>query len=141
VAEKLFRDHYAPKRYAFTSGAFKDIPNRADFFDGISQMKPEDWTPGTIDAIATGSADGWRIVIKAVNYDSNPNTLLARFQGTHAPDSATVTIHTVTAALDDENSLAEPNKIHPVETTMRYARDMAFDLAPHTVVVVEIEAN
>ena len=31
-------------------------------------MKPEDWTPGTVDAIATGSEDGRRIVIKAVNY-------------------------------------------------------------------------
>lgn len=141
VAEKLFRDHYAPKRHAFTSGTFKDIPNRADFFDEISQMKPEDWTPGTVDAIATGSADGRRIVIKVVNYDGNPHTLLARIQGSHAPDKATVTIHTVTAALEDENSLAEPNKIHPVETTMPFARDMAFDLAPYTVAVVEIEAE
>ena len=41
VAEKLFRDHFAPVRYAFTSGTFKDIPKRADFFDNISQMKPE----------------------------------------------------------------------------------------------------
>ncbi|MES1194619.1 MAG: alpha-N-arabinofuranosidase, partial [Opitutus sp.] len=85
VTEKLFRDHYAPRRYAFASGTFRDILNRADFFNGISQMKPEDWTADTVDAIATGSADGRRIVLKAVNYDSKPNTLLVRLQGAQVP--------------------------------------------------------
>ena len=44
-------------------------------------MKPEDWQPGTVDAIATGSADGRRIVIKAVNYEAERNTLLVRLPG------------------------------------------------------------
>ena len=30
VVEKLFRDHYAPKHLASTSGTFRDIPNRSD---------------------------------------------------------------------------------------------------------------
>ena len=141
VAEKLFRDHYAPRRYAFTSGTFRDRPDRAAFFDDISQMKPEAWTADTVDAIATGSADGRRLVVKAVNYDHNPHTLLVRVQGASAPARATVTVHTVTAAPTDENSLAEPDKIHPVETTMPYARDLAFNLAPWTVAVVEIKAE
>ena len=138
VAEKLFREHYAPIRFASTSGTFRDIPKRSDFFDDISQMKPEAWTPDTLDAIATGTADGRRIIIKAVNYAANPNTLLARLQGKQVPARATVTIYTVTARPEDENSLAEPNKIHPVSTTMPYARDMAFILPPYTVAVVEI---
>jgi len=138
VAEKLFRDHYAPRRYSGTSGTVKDRPDRAAFFDDISQMKPEDWTPDTVDAIATGSADGHRIVLKAVNYDSRPHTLLARLQGSHVPAQGTVIVSTVTAAPDEENSLAEPDKIHPSEKTMPFARDLAIDLAPYTVAVVEI---
>jgi alpha-N-arabinofuranosidase len=141
VAEKLFRDHYAPKRYAFTSGTFKDLPKRETFFDDISQMKPEDWTPNTIDAIATGNDDSRRLVLKAVNYDGAMHTLLTRFQGARVPKDATVTIYTITAIPSAENSLAEPNKLQPVKTTAPYARDMAFDLAPYTVAVVEIVAK
>ncbi len=44
-------------------------------------MKPEDWRPGSVDAIATRSADGRRIVIKAVNYEGQRNTLYVRLQG------------------------------------------------------------
>ncbi len=141
IAEKLFRDHFAPRRYAFTSGTFRDRPDRAAFFDGISQMKPEAWTAATVDAIATGSADGRRIVLKAVNYDGHSHTLLARLQGAAVPARATVTVHTVTAAPTDENSLAEPGKIHPVAKTMPYTRDLVVNLAPWTVAVVEIEAE
>ena len=141
VAEKLFRDHYAPRRFASTGGIFRDIPRRSDFFDDISQMKPESWTSDTLDAIATGTADGRRIIIKAVNYAANPNTLLTRLQGKQVPLKATVTFITVTAGPEDENSLAEPNKIHPVRTTMAYARDMAFKLPPYTVAVVEIRGD
>ena len=81
VVEKLFRDHYAPRYYASTTGTFRDIANRATFFDEISQMKPEDWKPGTVDAIATGSEDGKRIVIKAVNYEAAGNVLLRSTRG------------------------------------------------------------
>jgi len=141
VVEKLFREHYAPRRYAFTSGTFRDIPRRADFFDQISQMKPEDWTPNTVDAIATGTADGRRFVVKAVNYDRIPHTLLTRFQGARAPAAATVKITSVTGAPEDENSLAVPDKIHPLETTMPYSRDLAVELPPYTVAVIEITPN
>ena len=138
VAEQLFREYYAPRRYATASGTFKDIPQRADFFDAISQMKPEGWAPDTVDAIATGTADGRRFIIKAVNYDGTRHTLLTRLQGSRAPAVATVKVITITAGPQEENSLAEPNKIHRVETTMPYSRDMAFELSPYTVAVVEI---
>jgi len=141
VAEKLFRDYYAPRRHAFTSGTFKDIPRRAEFFDAISQMKPEDWTPNTVDAIATSTEDGRRLVIKAVNYDGTQHTLLARLQGGGAPASATVKLVTLTAGLDEANSLAEPDKLRRLETTKPYTRDMAFELPAYTVAVIEIRAN
>src|SRR5581483_4036265 len=63
--EKLFREHYAERRLASTSGAFRDVPDRKILFEQISTMRPDDWMPGTVDAIATASADGRRIVIKA----------------------------------------------------------------------------
>jgi alpha-N-arabinofuranosidase len=141
VAEKLFRDYYAPRRLAFTSGTFKDIPRRADFFDLVSQMKPEFWTPSTVDAIATTTDDGRRIIIKAVNYDGATHTLLTRFQGSRAPAEATVKFIRITAGLDEANSLAEPDRLRRLETTMPYTRDMAFELPAYTVAVIEIRAK
>jgi alpha-L-arabinofuranosidase len=141
VAEKLFRDYYAPRRHAFTSGTFKDIPRRAEFFDAISQMKAEDWTPNTVDAIATSTADGRRLIIKAVNYDGAPHTLLTRLQGSGVPANASVKLVTLTAGLAEANSLAQPDRLRRRETTKPYARDMAFELPPYTVAVVEIRAN
>ncbi len=141
VVEKLFREHFAEKYLASTTGTFRDRPDRSAFFDDISQMKPEGWTPGTFDAIATGSADGGRIVIKAVNYADSRNTLLARLRGAAVPRQATVTIHMLSAALTDEASLDQPGKISPVETTQPYARDLAVALPPYSVAVVEIVAD
>jgi alpha-L-arabinofuranosidase len=141
VAEKLFRDHFAPVRYAFTSGTFRDIAKRSEFFDGISQMKPEGWTPNTVDAIATGSPDGHRIVLKAVNYAATSNTLLTRLQGKAVPADATVQVATITAPFSAENALADPNSIQPIEASHPFARDMAFPLPPYSVIAVEIEAK
>jgi alpha-N-arabinofuranosidase len=141
VAEKLFRDYYAPRRHAFTSGTFADIPQRAEFFDAISQMKPVQWTPNTVDALGTSSADGRRIIIKAVNYDGNRHTLLTRLAGSRAPATASVKLITIDAALDVENSLEKPDALRRRETTPAYARDMAFELPPHSVAVVEIRAK
>jgi alpha-N-arabinofuranosidase len=104
-------------------------------------MKPEDWTPNTVDAIATSTADGRRLIIKAVNYDGTAHTLLTRLQGSGVPASATVNLVTLTAALDEANSLAEPDRLRRVETMKPYTRDMAFELPPYTVAVIEIQAN
>ncbi|MEJ2647343.1 MAG: hypothetical protein P8016_02895 [Sedimentisphaerales bacterium] len=90
---------------------------------------------------ATGSDDGKRIVIKAVNYENNRNTLLARFQGTGVPESAYVNVYTISAGLNDACSLENPDKIKPVVRQMPYARDLAIDMEPYTVIVVEVTAN
>ncbi len=137
VVEKLFREHYAPRRFASTFGTFRNIPNRKTFFDDISQMKPENWRPGTVDAIATGSADGKRIVIKAVNYEGTRNTLLAHLQGSSVPANAQVNVYAVKAELLSAPSLKNPDRIKPVQSTMSYARDLTIDLDPYTVVVIE----
>jgi alpha-L-arabinofuranosidase len=141
VVEKLFREHYAEQQFASTTGTFRDITNRTVFFDGISQMKPEAWQPGTLDAIATGSADGRRIVIKSVNYDEQRNTLLVRLQGSTVPARATVKAYTLNAGLTDAPSMEQPDKIQPVQTTLPFARNLTIELPPHTVSVVEITAD
>ena len=138
LVEKLFREHYAEKYLASATGTFRDLTNRAVFFDDISQMKPEKWKPGTFDAIATGSADGKRIVIKAVNYSDTRNTLLARLRGSMVPEKATVKIYTLRAGLTDAPSMEQPDKIKPVETSAPYARDLTIELEPYTVAVIEI---
>lgn len=140
LVEKLFRDHYAEKHYASTAVTFRDIEDRSSFFNAISQMKPEDWTPGTVDAIATGTADGKRIVIKAVNYENKQNTLLARLQGSGVPENATVKVYSLTAALNDAPSIESPDKIQVLEKTIPYMRDLTIELEPYSVVVVEVTA-
>jgi alpha-L-arabinofuranosidase len=135
---KLFREHFAETYLASTSGTFRDIANRAIFFTDISQMKPEGWQPGTIDAIATASADGRRIVVKVVNYKGTANTLLVHLQGSRVPAAATVTVYTITAGLHDTASLDQPDRIAPVRRTIDYRPDLAIDLQPYTVAVIEI---
>ena len=74
-------------------------------------MRPEGWIPGVVDAIATASADGRRIVIKAVNYAAERNTLLVRLQGAGVPEKAVASLHTLTAGLMDSASLEHPDAI------------------------------
>jgi hypothetical protein len=52
-----------------------------------------------------------------------------------------VKLVTLTAGLDEANSLAEPDKLRRLETTKPYTRDMEFELPPYTVAVIEIRAN
>lgn len=138
VVEKLFRDHYEPVQLASISGTVKDIQKRSTFFDTVSQMKPEDWTAGTVDAIATKSADGKRVVIKAVNYRGVSNTLLVRLQGTSIGTNASVKTYTLRAALNDEPSMQHPDAIKPAEGTVSFAKDMSFVMEPYSVLVVEV---
>jgi alpha-N-arabinofuranosidase len=138
--EKLFREHYAERYLASTSGAFRDIAGPTQFFDEIATMKPEDWTPGTVDAIATASVDGRRIVIKAVNYAAQRNTLFVRLQGRSVPQKATARLHTITAGLKDAASLERPDAITPVSRLLNYSKDLTVSLDPYTVAVVEVSA-
>jgi alpha-N-arabinofuranosidase len=141
IVEKLFRDHYAPIQLASASGTFRDIEKRSTFFDDISQMKPENWKPGTIDALATKTEDGKRIIIKAVNYKGITNTLLVRLQGNAIPANATVKTYTLRAELDDAASLEHPDAIKPVEGSLPFAKDMNFVMEPYSVLVAEIIMN
>jgi alpha-N-arabinofuranosidase len=91
--------------------------------------------------VATASADGRRIVIKAVNYRAERSTLLVRLQGTSVPDKAVAKLHTVAADLKDSASTEHPNAIAPVSRPMNYAKDFSVDLEPYAVAVVEIRAE
>ncbi|HEX6465183.1 MAG TPA: hypothetical protein VFZ98_12040 [Vicinamibacterales bacterium] len=141
VVEKVFQEHFAETSLASTSGTFHDITDRRTFFSDISQMKPEGWQAGTVDAIATASPDGRRIVVKAENYSGASNTLLVHLQGSHVPAAAGVTTYTITAGLHDAASLARPDRIKPVERTVAYRPDLTIDLEAYTVAVVEIIAR
>jgi alpha-N-arabinofuranosidase len=138
---KLFREHYAERYLASASGTVRDAADRNVFFHEIATMKPEGWQQGTVDAIATMSGDGRRVVIKAVNYEGRRNTLLARLQGMRAPNKAKARLHTITAGLTERASLERPDAIRPVTRTIEYAKDLAVELEPYTVAVVEIQAE
>ncbi len=139
VVEKLFRQHFAPRYLASATGAIQDVPDRKLLFDKISTQIPSGWLSDSIDAIATASDDNRRIVIKAVNYRGNRNTLLVRLQGKAAPERANATLHTITARLDEHASIENPDVIAPVSRPLPYAKDLTIDLDPYTVAVLEIQ--
>ncbi len=141
VVEKLFREHYAERYLASATGAFRDVSDRKRLFDKISTLIPEEWAPGSVDAVATMSADGRRFVIKAVNYRPERNVVLVRLQGAGVPEKAVATLHTISAELTDCASLEHPNAIAPVSRPFEYAKDLAVDLEPYTVAVLEIRAE
>ena len=101
-------------------------------------MKPEDWTPGTIDAIATKSEDGKRIVIKAVNYAGTSHTLLVRLQGKAISTNASVKTFSIHAGLNDAPSMQHPDALKQVEGTVPFAKDLSFKMDPYSVLVVEV---
>jgi alpha-N-arabinofuranosidase len=138
AVEKLFREHYAENYLASASGTFSDVRSRTQFFTGISSMRPNDWKPGTLDAIATWSADGKRVIIKAVNYDSFSNTLLTRLQGSAVTDNADVKTYSLTAGLTDKASIENPDVFKVKEGTVPFSKDMAFVIEPYSVVVFDI---
>jgi alpha-L-arabinofuranosidase len=138
LVEKLFREHFANKYLASTTGTFADLPDRNNFFDTISQLKPLDWKPGTVDAIATASEDGKKIIIKAVNYTSDSSILLARLQGSQLPVNASVKTYSLSAELTTSPTMEDPGKIKIAEKSMPYTRNLTIGLAPYSVIVVEI---
>jgi alpha-L-arabinofuranosidase len=141
VVEKLFREHYAERYVASAMGAVRDISDRSRLFDNISTIIPEDWVPGCVDAIATMSTDGHRIVIKAVNYSAKRNVLLVRLKGSKVPAEARATLHTISAGLNDSASLERPDVIAPRSQQIEYATDFSVDLEPYTVAVAEIRST
>jgi alpha-N-arabinofuranosidase len=141
AVEKLFREHYAERYLASATGSFDDVPDRKVLFDKVSTLITTEWQPGSMDAVATASADGRRIVIKAVNYRAERNTLLVRLQGTGIPEKAVSSLHTITAGLTDAASLDHPDAITPQSRPLQYAKDFSLELEPYTVAVVEIRAE
>jgi alpha-N-arabinofuranosidase len=141
VVEKLFREHYAERFLASASGAVRDVSDRSRLFDKISTFIPEEWVPGSADAIAAMSMDGRRIVIKAVNYSGHRNALLVRLQGSKIPTRATATLHTISAGLTDSASIEHPDAIAPISRNLEYAMNFSVDLEPYTVAVLEIRAE
>ena len=139
VVEKLFRDHYAPVHLSSASGTFRKIENPLLFFDDISQMKPEDWTPNTVDAIATASSDGKRLVIKTVNYSSDSQSLITRIQGLKVPESGMVKTYTIKGNPMDKASIELPDVFPVIEANIAYKKNLDISLPPYSVMVIEIK--
>lgn len=139
--EKLFREHYAERYLGSAMGTVHDVPDRKALLDKISTSIPTEWLQSSVDAIATASADGRRIVIKAVNYHGEKSTLLVRVEGANAPNKASATLHTITAQLTSTPSFENPDAIPKVSRSFEYARDLVLELEPYTVAVLEILAE
>lgn len=141
AVQKLFREHYAERYLAAAMGTVHDIPEESQFFDKISTQIPTEWQPETVDAIVTASADGRRIVIKAVNYRPERNVLLVRLKGEKVPERATVMRHSITADPSAKASMEHPDAVVTVSRAMEYVKNLSLELEPYTVAVVEIRAE
>ncbi len=139
--QKLFRDHFAERYLASAMGTFRDIPEPSQFFDKISVQIPTGWQQGSMDAIATASADGKRMVIKAVNYGSSGSTLLVRLNGKSLPQRASVKLITIAAPLNAIASFEHSDVFEPVSRPMEYANNFSVNMDPYSVAVVEILAD
>jgi len=139
--QKLFREHYAERYLASAMGTFHDIPERSQFFDKISTQIPTEWQEGSMNAIATASADGRRMVIKAVNYSLRRNTLLVRLQGKSLPQRANVKLYTIAAKQNATASMEHPDVFAPASRSIEYARDFSVAMDPYSVAVVAIRAE
>jgi alpha-N-arabinofuranosidase len=118
-----------------------DIPEESQFFDKISTQIPTEWQPETVDAIVTSSADGRRIVIKAVNYRPERNVLLVRLKGERVPERATVMRHSITADPSAKASMEHPDALQTVSRAMEYSKNLSLELEPYTVAVLEMRAE
>ena len=134
--QKLSRQHYAERRLASASGTFRDLPNRKVFFDEISTTKPD-----------SGSNGRDRYRERRWTADRNqgcqlhcrgPQTLSVKITGTRAPEKAVATLHTITAPAKATASLEHPDAIAPVSRAIDYSKDLTLDLAPFSVMVLEI---
>ncbi len=112
--EKLFCEHYAECYLASAMGSFDDVPDRSQLVDKISTTIPSGWREGAMDAIATASADGMRVVVKTVNYTPRRNTLLVRLQGQSLPERAKAKLYTIAVPPDATASFDCPEIFTPV---------------------------
>lgn len=140
-AQKLFSQHYAERLLASTTGTFKDVPNRAVLFDKISTAIPAGWVPGSVDANATGSADGKRLVIKAVNYQGVRNDVQVRLAGSRIPRHARGTLHTITAGLTTTASLENPDAIPTRSVPFSLSPEFTISLEPYSVALLELTGD
>ena len=139
--QKLFREHYAERYLASAMGAFHDLPDRNQFFDKISTQIPTEWQQGTMDAIATASSDGKRVVLKAANYSPRGNTLLVRLEGKSLPQRANVKVHTIAAQPKTMASLESPDVFLPVSRSIEYASTFSVPMDAYSVAVIEIRGE
>jgi alpha-L-arabinofuranosidase len=139
--QKLFREHYAERYLASAMGAFHDIPDRSQFFDKISTQIPTEWQQGAMDAIATASSDGNRIVLKAANYSPRGNTLLVRLEGKSLPQRASVKVNTIAAQPSTMASLESPDVFLPVSRSIEYAHTFSIPVDAYSVAVIEIRGE
>jgi hypothetical protein len=84
-------------------------------------------------------SDRGRVELAEVDF-RNGNKCV-RLQGAKTPMKAAATLHTISAGLRDAASLEHPDALAPVSRSITYATDLAVDLAPYTVAVVEIRAG
>lgn len=113
---------FDPRYLASAMGTVQDVPDRKLLFDKISTQIPSGWLPDSA----------------AVNYQGNRNTSLVRLQGRPAPERATATLHTITARLNDQASIENPEAVAPVSRSFTYAKDLTIELEPYTVAVLDI---
>jgi alpha-N-arabinofuranosidase len=109
---QLFRDHFQPVRLAYMAGE--------------------------VDALASRSADGKTIVIKAVNYTPAARDFRISFTGQGAPAKATVKVSAMAAPLTAECTAEKKDWFQPRVVEIPFVNGFTHALPPYGVVVFEV---
>jgi alpha-N-arabinofuranosidase len=114
VVMKLWRDHYAPLRVALSGD------------------------PGPVNAVATKTEDGARIVFKAVNPSDKAVPMTVTIGGDFSPKDATLTL-VAPGSLEARNTLDRPDAVRPEPgPAAREGRTVSFTLPPMSAGVLTI---
>ena len=115
VIMKLYHDNFAPNRVQLTG------------------------TPGTLNILATKSADNNTVIVKAVNPVNLTRTVNLTVNSSFTVQGATAYLVDAGGNLNANNTLATPHAIWPQPATVRrIGQQVSIDLPRYTVAVVKI---
>lgn len=116
VVAKLFREHYAKYRLASIKENY-------------------------LDAIATISEDGKKIIIKAVNYHNSKQELKVKIKSAKIPKSGKMHLNTISAGLNENNSFEKPDAIKPTIETLPFKSNFKISIKPYSIILIEIDGQ
>jgi len=102
---------------------------------------PAETADSSVQSAATRNSRTGEIFLKLVNPQPTPEQLNIHLKGIASLNSKATAL-TLAANPEDTNSITEPKKVIPVETTVRDLKpDFVYPMPPHSVVVLKLKSR